>query len=422
MEDTAENEEKVMLDYFNLVKIASFTKLNCTPSICQELVSKTFASALRSFYSSKKFKLSIGTSDPKGLMKTDPNIVYLSISNKKKISLLCEESIMIKKENLKQAIVQVFVRFPRINLKLAAEYIEDIAFIVGDALNIAHDMTIESLRVYFHYVNMTGCRELIEKLSGNLQVLTLVFFDSNVDEVDESMSEQLWQAVSSCPKLVELSVMFDNDLILLEEHPVLMHIVDCLKPLKINYFRTNLREVKADRLDGGMEWLCSALVENEKLRHLNLDLYTEGCYLGDLGDGDDALKVLGRLDSLKISNADVRNAPNKWRSSLRKILPALSEHAVLKITGYCDVEMESSAYATSKTLNIIGDRPSRQAGRFSPVASTMALNRIATTGQRSGLRHSAGQPLSGRCESGTNAEEKKFVLFSMRVLAEGPKK
>uniref|UniRef100_A0A914UNX3 Uncharacterized protein n=1 Tax=Plectus sambesii TaxID=2011161 RepID=A0A914UNX3_9BILA len=33
-----------------------------------------------------------------------------------------------------------------------------------------------------------------------------------------------------------------------------------------------------------------------------------------------------------------------------------------------------------------------------PVASTMALCRIATTGQRSGPRYLAGQPLSGHCE------------------------
>uniref|UniRef100_A0A914WLE4 Uncharacterized protein n=1 Tax=Plectus sambesii TaxID=2011161 RepID=A0A914WLE4_9BILA len=99
----------------------------------------------------------------------------------------------------------------------------------------------------------------------------------------------------------------------------------------IKHFRTNLQEGKEDKRS--MEWLPRALAKNENLRHLDIDTYCESrCYLGDITNVENGPLVLSRLESLKIRMTDRANYRKDWLSSFEKILLAMSNHAILKIS------------------------------------------------------------------------------------------
>uniref|UniRef100_A0A914X9V2 Uncharacterized protein n=1 Tax=Plectus sambesii TaxID=2011161 RepID=A0A914X9V2_9BILA len=231
----ANNEEKVQLDYLVVEKIASLTELKFAPDLFQELVSPTFASALRSFYSKKKLKLSFSTpydddDDDDTHYDYDhdyPTVILLSISG---LSQESEEDIKIPEENLSRAMQQIFARFRRIQLDEMGVDNERVAAFLIDALNCIHDVAIETLRLDLRYDNLLGCQELIEKLSASLQALHLRIYltsedqtdddddeDFDVDQMDDNddddeSSKGFWQTVASYAQLVRLDVEFNYDL------------------------------------------------------------------------------------------------------------------------------------------------------------------------------------------------------------------
>uniref|UniRef100_A0A914V9F1 Uncharacterized protein n=1 Tax=Plectus sambesii TaxID=2011161 RepID=A0A914V9F1_9BILA len=333
-------EEKVQLDFLVVEKIASMTKLKFAPDICLELVSSAFAKALRSFYSKKKVTLSFSVSFPENLDDYGeyPDIL-LSIGG---LSQQSEEEIKFDEENfekLNEAVQQILTRFRQIHLKIPM-YVNNIdnegfTSIVSEAVNDVRDVTIETLDITFEYPVLVDCHRLIKKLSRNLKVLNLCIYDTT-DQYEESW-KKFWQTVGSCTKLEKLSVKFDYTLMAGEDpgheidNALLVQIANGVKRLKIKHFRTNLQEGEED--ERTMEWLPRAFAKNEHLRHLDIDTYFEiGCYLGDLVSVKDGPLVLSRLESLKIKIGDGTECRKDWEASFKKVLPAMSDQAVLKIT------------------------------------------------------------------------------------------
>uniref|UniRef100_A0A914VVI3 Uncharacterized protein n=1 Tax=Plectus sambesii TaxID=2011161 RepID=A0A914VVI3_9BILA len=342
-EKSATNEEKVQLDYLIVEKIASLTELKFAPDLFQELVSSTFAKALRSFYAEKKLTVSIDISysEDANLDSEWPHITVLSVSGLSRQSK--EEIKMDDDNNLNKAIENIFARFPQIHLKIEGMDVvdsEEVACIISDALNITRNVTIKTLEITSFYSVIIDCQRLIKKLARNLQVLNLHIYDP----VDQGQSsKRFWQTVNSCSKLAKLSVVTDYTLMMEEtedafeaENLLVVHITDCLKQLKIKHFRTNLQNGEEEE-ERTMEWLISAFAENENLRELDVDTYFEsGCYLGDLMNVEDGPLVLSRLESLKIRSSDFDKHRTDWIPIVEKILTALSDRAILKISvSYC---------------------------------------------------------------------------------------
>uniref|UniRef100_A0A914WP32 Uncharacterized protein n=1 Tax=Plectus sambesii TaxID=2011161 RepID=A0A914WP32_9BILA len=240
-------EEKVQLEFMVVEKIASMTELKFNSDFCQELVSLSFANALRSSYSKKKLTLSFALSAEDAeyaySVKGYPGIFVLFISGYTRQS---KEKIKIDDDNLGQAAQQIFARFRRIHLK-EQEVInsDNAAGSLTDALNSVHDVTIKTLHITFCYRNLIESFELIMKLSRNLKNLNLHILDPSV--LDVEWSENFWQTVASCTELVWLNVEFDydrcvEDNLLETSDAILVPISNCLKQLKIKHFRTNLQE------------------------------------------------------------------------------------------------------------------------------------------------------------------------------------
>uniref|UniRef100_A0A914XDJ1 Uncharacterized protein n=1 Tax=Plectus sambesii TaxID=2011161 RepID=A0A914XDJ1_9BILA len=242
VEKSAKNEEKVQLDYLVVEKIASLMELKFAPDLFQELVSSTFAKALRSFYSEKKLTLSIDISysEEANLDSEWPHITVLSVSGLSRQSK--EEIKMDDDENLNKAIEHIFARFPQIHLKIEGMDVvdnEEVACIISDALNITRNVTIKTLEITSFYHVIIDCQRLIKKLSRNLQVLNLYIYDP----VDQGQSsKRFWQTVNSCSKLAKLSVVVDYTIAIEEmeeafeaENLLVMHISNCLKQLKASH-------------------------------------------------------------------------------------------------------------------------------------------------------------------------------------------
>uniref|UniRef100_A0A914XN74 Uncharacterized protein n=1 Tax=Plectus sambesii TaxID=2011161 RepID=A0A914XN74_9BILA len=234
-------EEKVQLDFLVVEKIASMTKLKFSSDFCQELVSLSFASALRSSYSKKKLTLSFALSEEDAedaySVKGYPGIFVLFISG---FTGQSKEKIKIDDDNLGQAAQQIFARFRWIHLKEEDVINSDnAAGSLTDALSSVHDVTIKTLHITFCYRNMIESFELIKKLSRNLKNLNLHIFDSS--DCDVEWSENFWQTVASCTKLVWLNVVFDYDRCMKEDNflktsdALLVPISNCLKQLKVSH-------------------------------------------------------------------------------------------------------------------------------------------------------------------------------------------